>query len=110
MNSQVARCLVWSLNPIHLARHLSMPVCHLCRFDWAGVLNCSFSLNNSIRFRKAWKVQGHSVEELPFQAMGGVWGSWLGVILIVLVLIAQFYVVSDNIDLKITLTHHVRFI
>lgn len=45
-----------------------------------------------IRFRRAWKVQGHSVEELPFQALGGAWGSWLGVILISLVLIAQFYV------------------
>ncbi|CEQ40628.1 SPOSA6832_02272 [Sporobolomyces salmonicolor] len=45
-----------------------------------------------IRFRKAWKVQGHSVDELPFQAMGGVYGSWLGAILVILVLIAQFYV------------------
>ncbi|SRR5258706_16414410 len=25
-----------------------------------------------IRFRKAWKVQGHSIEELPFHAMFGV--------------------------------------
>jgi amino acid transporter len=47
-----------------------------------------------IRFRRAWKVQGHSLEELPFTAMGGVYGSWLGATLIVLVLIAQFYVVS----------------
>jgi len=45
-----------------------------------------------IRFRKAWKVQGHSVEELPFTAIGGVYGSWCGAILIVLVLIAQFYI------------------
>lgn len=28
--------------------------------------------------------------------MGGVWGSWLGVILVVIVLIAQFYVVSPD--------------
>lgn len=48
----------------------------------------------SIRFRAAWKAQGHSVEELPYTAMGGVYGSWLGVILIFLVLVAQFYVVS----------------
>ncbi|KAJ3738478.1 hypothetical protein DFH05DRAFT_889634 [Lentinula detonsa] len=46
-----------------------------------------------IRFRRAWKVQGHSVEELLFKALGGVWGSWLGLILIVIVLIAPFYVV-----------------
>lgn len=29
---------------------------------------------------------------MPFKALGGVYGSWFGVILIVLVLIAQFYV------------------
>lgn len=47
-----------------------------------------------IRFRRAWKVQGHSVEELPFKALGGTYGSWVGASLIVLVLIAQFYIVS----------------
>lgn len=47
----------------------------------------------SIRFRAAWKAQGHSLDELPFKAMGGIWGSWFGVILNGLVLIAQFYVV-----------------
>jgi len=45
-----------------------------------------------IRFRAAWKAQGHSVKELPFTALGGVYGSWLGLILVILVLIAQFYV------------------
>lgn len=45
-----------------------------------------------IRFRKAWKVQGHSVEELPFTAICGAWGSWVGAALIVIVLIAQFYI------------------
>jgi amino acid transporter len=45
-----------------------------------------------IRFRQAWKIQGHSVEELPFTAIAGVWGSWLGAGLIVIVLIAQFYI------------------
>lgn len=42
-----------------------------------------------IRFRSAWKHHGHSLDELPFKAAGGVWGSWLGFGLIVLVLIAQ---------------------
>ncbi|KAI1799249.1 amino-acid permease inda1 [Daldinia bambusicola] len=45
-----------------------------------------------IRFRKAWAYHGHTLDEIPFKAIGGVWGSWLGLILIVLVLIAQFYV------------------
>lgn len=45
-----------------------------------------------IRFRSAWKYHGHSESEIPFQSMFGVWGSWLGLIIIFLVLIAQFYV------------------
>ena len=42
-----------------------------------------------IRFRAAWKHQGHTVDELPFTAPFGVWGSWVGVIGIVIVLAAQ---------------------
>jgi len=45
-----------------------------------------------LRFRAAWKAQGHSVDELPFRALGGIWGAWLAIIILVLVLIAQFYV------------------
>ncbi|KAL1413314.1 Amino acid permease [Vanrija albida] len=45
-----------------------------------------------IRFRKAWVLQGHSVEELPFRALGGVYGSYLGAFLIALVIIFQFYI------------------
>ncbi|KAF1822882.1 uncharacterized protein K489DRAFT_370498 [Dissoconium aciculare CBS 342.82] len=45
-----------------------------------------------IRFRAAWKHHGHKVDELPFKAAFGVIGSWIGFILIVLILIAQFYV------------------
>ncbi|KAJ3738494.1 amino acid permease-domain-containing protein [Lentinula detonsa] len=55
---------------------------------------CELFLISRIRFRRAWKVQGHSVEELLFKALGGVWGSWLGLILIVIVLIAPFHVKS----------------
>lgn len=45
-----------------------------------------------IRFRRAWRVQGHSLDELPFRALGGIWGSWFAVLVLSLVLIAQFYV------------------
>lgn len=45
-----------------------------------------------IRFRHAWKVQGHVKEELPYQAMFGVLGSWYGLFLNVLCMIATFYV------------------
>ncbi|KAK4902888.1 Amino-acid permease inda1 [Elasticomyces elasticus] len=44
-----------------------------------------------IRFRAAWKMQGHSLKELTFQSAFGVYGSWVGLTLIVIVLIAQFY-------------------
>lgn len=45
-----------------------------------------------IRFRRAWAVQGYSVDDLPFKAAGGVYGSWFGLLLNILCLIAQFYV------------------
>ena len=45
-----------------------------------------------IRFRRAWSVQGYSLEDLPFRAAAGVWGSWVGLFLNILCLIAQFYV------------------
>ncbi|PVH76634.1 amino acid permease [Cadophora sp. DSE1049] len=41
-----------------------------------------------IRFRQAWKHQGHTLDEIPFQAIFGVTGSWIGLALCVIVLIA----------------------
>ncbi|KAF6788165.1 amino-acid permease inda1 [Colletotrichum sojae] len=45
-----------------------------------------------IRFRAAWKAQGHTLDELPFRAIGGVVGSWIGLLLVFVSLIAQFFV------------------
>ena len=42
-----------------------------------------------IRFRKAWLSQGHTLDEIPFRAIGGVYGSYLGLGLNILCLIAQ---------------------
>ncbi|KAH8156552.1 hypothetical protein CIB48_g11691 [Xylaria polymorpha] len=50
-----------------------------------------------IRFRKAWAYHGHTLDEIPFKAIGGVYGSWLGLFLILLVLAAQFYVAISPI-------------
>ncbi|KAI1452672.1 amino-acid permease inda1 [Annulohypoxylon moriforme] len=68
-------------------------------FDWLLALSGLAALFtwgsiclSHIRFRKAWAYHGHTLDEIPFKAIGGVWGSWLGLILIILVLIAQFYV------------------
>lgn len=68
-------------------------------FDWLLALSGLATLFTwlsicvtHIRFRRAWKVQGHSVDELPFKAVAGVWGSWIAATLLVLVIIAQFYI------------------
>lgn len=55
-------------------------------FTWGSICLCH------IRFRRAWKAQGHSLDELAFRSQPGVIGSWIGFIIIVLILIAQFWV------------------
>ncbi|KAK5130511.1 hypothetical protein LTR08_001991 [Meristemomyces frigidus] len=45
-----------------------------------------------IRFRKAWLHNGHTLDELPYRAACGVWGSYVCLVINVLCLIAQFYV------------------
>lgn len=44
-----------------------------------------------IRFRKAWKLQGRSLDDLAFKSQAGIIGSWVGLIFNGLVLIAQFW-------------------
>lgn len=44
-----------------------------------------------IRFRKAWAAKGRNVRELAFRSQVGVVGSWVGLGLNVLVLLAQFW-------------------
>lgn len=44
-----------------------------------------------IRFRRAWKMKGHTLSELAFTSQAGVLGSWVGFIFNCLVLIAQFW-------------------
>ncbi|QIX00093.1 hypothetical protein AMS68_005610 [Peltaster fructicola] len=53
-----------------------------------------------IRFRRAWHVQGHTLDELPFRSQPGVIGSWLGFIMNCLVLIAQFWTGAWPIDFQ----------
>lgn len=53
-----------------------------------------------IRFRKAWRVQGHDLDELAFQSQPGVYGSWVGFIFNVLVLIAQFWTAFAPVGYK----------
>lgn len=44
-----------------------------------------------IRFRRAWRLQGHSLDELAFTSQPGVIGSWIGFLFNVVVLVAQFW-------------------
>lgn len=45
-----------------------------------------------IQFRRAWTRAGRTTDDLPFAAMFGTIGSWIGLALNILCLIAQFYV------------------
>ncbi|KAK9449886.1 amino acid permease-domain-containing protein [Limtongia smithiae] len=55
-------------------------------FTWGSVCGAH------ILFRRAWEVQGHSLNELAFKSHAGVIGSYIGLLLNVLVLIAQFWI------------------
>ncbi|KAK3333713.1 amino-acid permease inda1 [Cercophora scortea] len=44
-----------------------------------------------IRFRYAWKAQGYSLDQIPYKPTLGVLGSWIGLALNLLCLIATFY-------------------
>ena len=54
-----------------------------------------------IRFRKAWAYHGHSVDEIPFKAIGGVYGSYLGLFIIFIVFAAQFYIAISPLGKKL---------
>ncbi|KAF2834073.1 amino acid permease [Patellaria atrata CBS 101060] len=54
-------------------------------FTWGSICGAH------IRFRKGWKVQGHTLDELAFRSQPGIIGSWIGLALNILVLIAQFW-------------------
>lgn len=67
-------------------------------FDWllalsglAAVFTWGSICLAHIRFRKAWAYHGHTTDEIPFKAIGGTVGSWIGLFLCFVVLAAQFY-------------------
>jgi len=67
-------------------------------FDWLLALSGLAALFTwgsisyaHIRFRKAWAYNGRSLDEIPFRAIGGVWGSYLALVLIFIALAAQFF-------------------
>lgn len=52
-----------------------------------------------IRFRKAWQLKGHTLNDLVYQSTVGVAGSWVGLVGVVLILAAQFWVALDPIQI-----------
>lgn len=77
-------------------------------FDWLLALSALAALFTwgsvcfaHIRFRSAWKAQGHTLDEIPFKAIGGVAGSWVGFILCLIVLAATFYNAIQPLDVEI---------
>ena len=61
-------------------------------FTWGSICLCH------IRFRRAWAYQGRQVSDLAFRSQAGVLGSYLGLTMNVLVLVAQFWVGAFPID------------
>ncbi|PKS10505.1 hypothetical protein jhhlp_002257 [Lomentospora prolificans] len=55
-------------------------------FTWGSICLCH------IRFRKAWAQKGRKLEDLAFRSQVGVVGSYIGLAMNILVLIAQFWV------------------
>ncbi|KAG9196417.1 hypothetical protein G6011_01538 [Alternaria panax] len=77
-------------------------------FDWFVALSGLAALFTwgsiclaHIRFRKAWAYHGHTLDEIPFKAAGGVIGSWIGIFIIIIVLVAQFYTAVSPIGKRL---------
>jgi amino acid transporter len=75
------------------------PVKSALTFNWLLAISALSSLFTwgsicyaHIRFRHAWYLAGHTLEELPFAASGGVIGSWIGLLMNILALSATLYV------------------
>jgi amino acid permease len=67
-------------------------------FEWLlSISGCCALLNwgsiclAHIRFRKAWKHNGRSLEDLAYKSPFGIAGSWIGFITICLLLSAQVF-------------------
>jgi amino acid transporter len=68
-------------------------------FDWLLALLGLLSLFtwgsicfSHVRFRYALRRQGRTTDEIAYTAQAGVWGSCYGVVLVILVIIAQFWI------------------
>lgn len=72
-------------------------------FTWASICAChiryvliptvmkSTRLTFPLRFRQAWKAGGHTLDELAFKSQATVYGSWVGLIFNILVIVVSFW-------------------
>lgn len=77
--------------PRHLV-HLGVHLLGMLPLEYVFHSSNRFAQQAHIRFRAAWKKQNRSLDLIPFRAYGGVAGSWLGLILCIVVLAAQIFV------------------
>lgn len=61
-------------------------------FTWGSICLCH------IRFRAAWRAKGRNINELAWRSQVGVIGSWCGLAMNLVVLVAQFWVGAWPID------------
>lgn len=61
-------------------------------FTWGSICLCH------IRFRKALEAQGRGVDELAFASQAGVIGSYYGILMNFLMILAQIWVAASPID------------
>ncbi|KAF3921292.1 hypothetical protein ABW21_db0207516 [Orbilia brochopaga] len=61
-------------------------------FTWASICLCH------IRFRAAWKAQGNSIDQLAYRSQGGLWGSYLGLSLNIIVFLAVLWTALFTTD------------
>ncbi|EXJ67600.1 AAT family amino acid transporter [Cladophialophora psammophila CBS 110553] len=61
-------------------------------FTWGTICLCH------IRFRSAWRLAGRTLDELAFKSQATVYGSWLGLIMNILILVAQFWTGFAPVD------------
>lgn len=58
-------------------------------FTWGSICLCH------IRFRRAWALAGHSLNQLPFRSQAGVIGSTIGLAGNLLVLVSQLWIAAS---------------
>ena len=60
---------------------------------------------SNIRMRHAWKLQGRSADELPWQSWTWPWGAWWGLSWCIILIIAEFYLAVWPLGEKPSVEH-----